>query len=165
MYKIVYVKKCLGKDRRPIDIYKIRTMSINADNDFEQIAVHGLDHLGKIKHDPRITPIGRVLRKYWIDEIPQVYNLAKGDIKVVGIRPRSEATWHRYPKSIMDRSLRQKPGLMGIEYAFSDTGCFEQQVAHMDEYLYEWERNPTKTDQRYCALILRNIFIGGIRSK
>jgi len=46
--------------------------------------------------------------------LPQLYNLFKGDLKLVGIRPKSEEHWEAYPLKIMERSLKQKPGLMGI---------------------------------------------------
>ncbi len=164
MRDLVYVKKCLGQEGKPIDIYKIRTMWVNADEQLEELVVNGFDSFGKLNGDSRITPVGRYLRRYWIDELPQLFNLVRGDIKLVGIRPRSEANWKRYPEEIMERALRQKPGLMAIEYAFAHTNSFDDQLKHEDDYLNQWNDNPNKTDREYLSRIVSNIIFKGIRS-
>lgn len=164
MKNLIYVKKCLGQNGEPINIYKIRTMYLGADKKLEEVVINGFDSFGKILEDPRITPIGRILRKYWIDELPQLYSLARGDIKLVGIRPREEKVWKRYPKSIMERELKQKPGLMAIDYAFERSESFGDQLNHVEDYLNLWEKNPYKTDREYFLKIIKNIILNGVRS-
>ena len=160
----IYIKKCLGKDKKEINIYKIRTMIIGAETKLDEIAVNGLDSFGKHKNDPRITLIGAILRKYWIDELPQICNLIKGDLKLVGIRPKNEKDWQYYPTEIMDRTLQQKPGLMAIQYAFPHTPQFKDKLKIYEDYLDLWETDPIKTDKEYFCKIWQNIVFGGIRS-
>ena len=161
---LIYIKKCLGQEGKPIDIYKIRTMCVGAEGQLDEIVDNDIDSFGKIMQDSRITPFGRFLRKYWIDELPQLYNLGKGDIKLVGVRPMTENAWQRYPPEIMEKTLRQKPGLMGIDYAFSHSDSFNDKLEHMDKYLNQWERNSSKTDREYVSRIFSNIVFGRIRS-
>lgn len=164
MRNYIYIKKCLGKNREPLKIYKFRTMDFNADERLDESVKEIFDSLGKPIEDLRITGIGKFLRRYWIDELPQIYNLTRGDIKLVGVRPMQEIEWKRYPEDIMERSFRQKPGLMGVQYAFPKTGNFDNHLAHLRENLDMWEENPAKTDRDYLSRIVRNIVFGGIRS-
>lgn len=164
MGDLLYVKRCLGEAGASIDIYKFRTMCVDADERLEALAGNGFDSFGKILNDTRITPLGRLLRRYWIDELPQLYNLGRGDLKLVGIRPRSEVTWERYPSDIMERALQQKPGLFGIQYAFPHSDTFENELVCTDEYLTKWNYDPAKTDREYLSRIVTNIVLRGIRS-
>lgn len=160
----IYVKECLGKDRKPLRIYKIRTMRPDASNNADEFLENNCDSFGKLINDKRVTSLGKFLRKYWIDELPQLYNFAKGDLKFVGIRPMSETKWNMYPAGIMDRALKQKPGLIGILYAFPYTLNFKDIFYITEEYLDKWEKDPIKTDKEYFNKILKNIFSNGIRS-
>lgn len=161
----IYTKKCLGKNKKPINVYKIRTMEPDADKRLEEIINTEHDSLGKPLHDPRITPLGKFLRKYWIDELPQLYNLARGDLKLVGIRPKSEEHWKAYPSEIMEKSLEQKPGLMGIQYAFPYSKDFNDNLRYMDDYLNQWEKDPFETDRKYLSKIVNNIMGRNMRSR
>lgn len=165
MSNLIYVKHCLGLNGKPVDIYKIRTMILGADKQLESLVSNGFDSFGKIINDPRITPVGRILRKYWVDELPQLYNLARGDMKLVGIRPQTEDEWRLYPDDIMELALMQKPGLLAVSYAFPLTNSFEDRLVHIRDYLLLWQKDPEKTDRIYLSGIVTNILFGGIRSK
>jgi lipopolysaccharide/colanic/teichoic acid biosynthesis glycosyltransferase len=85
----LYQQARIGKDRQPFTMYKFRTMRLDADKelpDFEPLNESGLG-LFKIKNDPRIIPAGRLLRRFSLDELPQVINIFKGDMMLVGPRP------------------------------------------------------------------------------
>ena len=85
----IYVSKRIGKNGKQFNFYKIRTMVPNADKLIDEI-LHQNEMDGpvfKIKDDPRITRIGRFLRKTSIDELPQLWNVLKGDMSLVGPRP------------------------------------------------------------------------------
>ena len=160
----LYAKECLGKDGIPIRTYKFRSMDANAEERLDEILSNGLDSYGHIINDPRVTPLGRFLRKYCIDELPQFYNLTKGDLKLVGIRPKGTMDWERYPEDIKIRALRQKPSLIGVSYAYKKTSSFEDHLAYHREYLDQWEASPNKTDLKYLLRIMMNIAFRGVRS-
>lgn len=163
--KYFYIKKCLGENKNTIQIYKFRTMSENANKDLEKISANGFDSYGNPLHDSRINSFWvKLLRHYWIDELPQLYNLRKRDIKLVGIRPMRPIDWERYPKDIMERSLKQKPGLFGVQYAFPWTNSFDDHLDNLRTYLDGWGKNPKKTDSRYFSRIVFNIVFKGMRS-
>jgi exopolysaccharide biosynthesis polyprenyl glycosylphosphotransferase len=86
---ILFVQKRVGLNKRVFNIYKFRTMVVNAEQKLQEI-----EHLNevsgpvfKIKNDPRITPVGKFLRSSSIDELPQLFNVLKGDMSLVGPRP------------------------------------------------------------------------------
>lgn len=163
--RILYVREALGLNGLPIKIYKFRTMEIGANEKrLEVIASQGMDMLGKPINDPRITSLGRILRRYWIDELPQLYSLIRGDLKLVGVRPKDEVCWSIYPQELKTRALKQKPGLFGITYSFSQDCDFEESISKIYTYLDEWEREPEQTDKIYFSKILNNIVLNGIRS-
>jgi len=160
---LLYVRKALGKEGRKIKLYKIRTMIPNADEFLEEIFDRDFDHHGHPNEDERITGIGRFLRRYWIDEIPQFYNLFKGDLKLVGIRPLPEEWWKLYPPELKNRALKEKPGLMGVQYAYKAGDGFEDHVERLGQYLDERGISPTLTDVKYFFKILSNIIFRGVR--
>lgn len=105
----------IGKDGRPFVFYKFRTMKHGA----EKLKDH-LQHLSdikgpafKIKKDPRITRVGRFLRKSSIDELPQLFNVLKGDMTLVGPRPPLPEEVKKYGRR-EKRRLKVKPGLTGL---------------------------------------------------
>jgi undecaprenyl-phosphate galactose phosphotransferase len=109
----------VGQYNRPFKCYKFRTMAPNADklladllaNDAEARAEWERDF--KLKNDPRITPIGHFLRKTSLDEIPQLWNVLKGDMSLVGPRPVVTAELERYGNQL-EYYLEAKPGVTGL---------------------------------------------------
>ena len=164
----VYIKRSLGKNGVPIDVYKLRTMIPNAEGDLEGVATNGYDRHGRPKQDYRVTGrLGKLLRKYWLDELPQAYNwLVQRNIKFVGIRPMMEQDWNRYPPELMEEALQQKPGWFGVQYAeWKDLE--EDEGIHMRKlrrYLALHKAKPITTDIRYFSNILYHIFFKGVRS-
>ena len=79
--KVIYSQERIGLKQRPFKIYKFRTMRIDAESDGPQLTS---------KNDPRVTKTGRFLRKYRLDELPQFWNVLKGDMSIVGPRPERE---------------------------------------------------------------------------
>ncbi len=79
----------MGKDMKPFTFYKFRSMYVNADKKLKDLLKENeqTGHAFKIKNDPRITKVGRFIRKYSIDELPQLVNIIKGDMSIVGPRP------------------------------------------------------------------------------
>lgn len=88
---IFYEWKILGLNKKPFNSYKFRTMVEHAEEIEKQLRQENINEMKgvyfKLKKDPRVTPIGRVLRKLSIDEFPQLYSVIKGDMSLVGPRP------------------------------------------------------------------------------
>jgi len=109
---IIFKQKRLGKNQKPFTIYKFRTMIKNAE--LMQSKYQHLNQsdgpLFKIPHDPRTTKIGFFLRKYNIDELPQFFNVLKGEMDLVGPRPFPVQEAKKIPKKYQQR-FSINPGL------------------------------------------------------
>lgn len=107
-----YVSKRVGKNGRVFDFYKFRSMCVNAEEQLVGLmAMNEADGPAfKIKDDPRITRIGRFIRKTSIDELPQLWNVIKGDMSLVGPRPPIPREVEQYNEEQMQR-LKVVPGL------------------------------------------------------
>lgn len=109
---VFYEWNVVGWNKKPFKSWKFRTMVVGADKMKEQLA-HLNEMSGpvfKITHDPRITPIGRFLRKFSLDELPQLWSVLKGDMSLVGPRPVFPKELKGY-ESWQRRKLSIKPGL------------------------------------------------------
>jgi len=110
-----YRQQRIGLDGRPFNMIKFRTMVVGADAMVDDLAElnEGRGVLFKIRQDPRVTPIGRVLRKYSLDELPQFFNVLMGQMSVVGPRPPLGAEVAMYDDDTM-RRLLVRPGITGL---------------------------------------------------
>jgi len=108
----IYVSYRCGKNGKPFKFYKFRTMVKNADQHVEQLLkFNEVDGpVFKIKHDPRLTKFGKILRKYSLDELPQFFNVLIGDMSIVGPRPPIEREVKQY-SDYQKMRLSIKPGL------------------------------------------------------
>ncbi|HZL03889.1 MAG TPA: exopolysaccharide biosynthesis polyprenyl glycosylphosphotransferase, partial [Coriobacteriia bacterium] len=107
-WPIVYTQDRTGRDRRPFNVIKFRTMVRNA----EQLSGPVLAE----EDDPRVTPVGRFLRRYRIDELPQVVNILKGDMSFVGPRPERPFFVEQHIAQIPGyrERFKVKPGVTGL---------------------------------------------------
>ena len=103
--RVIYRQRRIGRGGQPFCLYKFRTMRCTERG--PQVTVEG---------DPRITPIGRWLRRWKLDELPQLWNVLRGDMSVVGPRPEVER-FVRYYTPEQRRVLDQTPGLAGMAQA------------------------------------------------
>lgn len=112
---VVFRQERVGKDGRPFTLYKFRTMVVNAEARLQEVRnLNDTDgELFKMRQDPRVTPVGRWLRRYSLDELPQLVNVLKGDMSLVGPRPPLAREVAGYPAD-MRRRLVVKPGLTGL---------------------------------------------------
>ena len=109
---IFYVWNVIGKNGKPFIGYKFRTMVENADQIKKDLILSNemTGPVFKMKSDPRITEFGKLLRKYSIDEIPQLWSVLKGDMSLVGPRPAGPEEWTHY-KKWQKRKLSVIPGM------------------------------------------------------
>ena len=112
---VFYRQQRIGLDGKPFQMIKFRTMVVGADTMVDELAQlnEGRGVLFKIRKDPRVTPIGRLLRKYSLDELPQFLNVMAGEMSVVGPRPPLASEVALYDDDTMRRML-VRPGITGL---------------------------------------------------
>lgn len=138
---IFYAQIRVGKNGRRFKFYKFRTMVVGADamkeDLMEQNEMNGL--MFKMKDDPRVFGIGRFMRKFSIDELPQFWNVFKGEMSLVGTRPPTEEEFQHYDLHHKAR-LGIKPGLTGMWQVSgrSEIRDFEEIVALDTYYISNW---------------------------
>jgi exopolysaccharide biosynthesis polyprenyl glycosylphosphotransferase len=138
---IFYEQTRIGKNGRRFKFYKFRTMIVGADRMKEELMdqneMDGL--MFKMEDDPRIFGIGKFMRKYSIDELPQFWNVLKGDMSLVGTRPPTEEEFVQYELHHKAR-LGIRPGLTGMWQVSgrSDIKNFEEIVALDTQYISNW---------------------------
>lgn len=130
-----------GLSGRPFTFYKLRTMTEDAEERLAEVA-HLNEHDGpvfKSSHDPRVTAFGRFLRRFSLDEIPQLWNVLKGEMSLVGPRPPLPDEVARYEKW-QRRRLSMKPGLTGLWQVSgrSDLPSFDQWMELDLAYIDNW---------------------------
>lgn len=153
-----------GKGGKRIFIYKLRTMQPYSEyiQDFI-IKKNGLNDDGTIKNDFRVTKIGKFLRKYWLDELPMIFNLINGDVKLIGFRPLSDAMLKTYPKSFVSIRNRYKPGLIP-PYYIDKPDSFDELIKSEKRYIAKYRKNGVLTDIIYFFKFLNASLLKGTRS-
>src|SRR5690606_24350066 len=111
----LYRQERVGRDGKTFRMIKFRSMRVGADA--ERAVLEGENEgngvLFKLKDDPRVTPLGRVLRRYSLDELPQLFNVLKGEMSLVGPRPPLPSEVALYD-GWAPRRMLVKPGLTGL---------------------------------------------------
>ncbi|MBR3833093.1 MAG: exopolysaccharide biosynthesis polyprenyl glycosylphosphotransferase [Lachnospiraceae bacterium] len=146
---VLYKQIRFTRDKKTFTIYKFRSMSVNAEQKGARLASKG---------DSRITPIGRVIRRAHIDEIPQLFNVLKGDMSIVGPRPERPEIFEKYSKSIpeFDFRLKVKAGITGYAQVHGKYNTTPIDKLKLD--LVYIERYSFLLDLKLMLLTLRIIF-------
>lgn len=138
---LIFKQKRVGKNGRFFNIYKFRSMHVDAEERkkelMEKNEMNGL--MFKMTDDPRITKVGKFIRKTSIDELPQFFNVLKGDMSLVGTRPPTVDEFNKY-ESYHKRRLSAKPGITGLWQVSgrSNIDNFEDVVKLDLEYIDNW---------------------------
>ena len=131
----------IGKNGRRFKIYKFRSMYMDAEERkkelMEKNKMSGL--MFKMDDDPRITKVGKFIRKTSIDEFPQFFNVLKGDMSLVGTRPPTEDEFKQY-KARYKKRLAMKPGITGLWQVSGRSSItdFEDVVKLDVQYIENW---------------------------
>ena len=129
-----------GRDGRLFTCWKFRTMAVDAEErraELEHLS-EGPGLLFKLKEDPRITRAGKTLRRYSIDELPQLYNVLRGEMSLVGPRPALPSEVEQYDDWVLNR-LKAKPGMTGLWQVSGRTGTsFSDYVRYDLFYIQNW---------------------------
>jgi exopolysaccharide biosynthesis polyprenyl glycosylphosphotransferase len=137
---VLFRQRRIGRDDRAFQVFKFRSMYRDADSrkdDVARLNFHGGGNdtgMFKIREDPRITRVGRFLRRYSLDELPQLFNILRGEMSFVGPRPLIE-TEDRQIEGRFRRRLSLTPGLTGLWQAHGRSDIPFEQMVNLD-YLY-----------------------------
>jgi lipopolysaccharide/colanic/teichoic acid biosynthesis glycosyltransferase len=129
----------LGRGGRPFTMYKFRTMAPGAERALETVRARNVAQgMVKIADDPRVTPLGRLLRRFSLDEFPQLWNVVRGEMSLVGPRPH-ELGEVSVEDPVHLRRLRMRPGLTGLWQIRARTDPSLAIRVHYDlEYIARW---------------------------
>ena len=135
----IYVHHRIGKNGKPLPLLKFRSMYVNADElmkEFTPDQKEEFEKNFKLEHDPRITRIGQFLRRSSLDELPQLVNILKGDLSVVGPRPVVTEELEKYGEN-RAKFLSVTPGLTGYWQAYARSTCTYEQRMEMELFYVE----------------------------
>lgn len=142
---VIYAQRRVGKDGKIFDVYKFRSMYIDAEARGAQWAQGD---------DPRVTPFGKVMRKTRLDEIPQFWNIVKGDMSLIGPRPERPAFCEEFEKRIHGWHYRTcvRPGLSGLAQV---TGGYD--LLPKEKVVLDLEYIETRSVSRDLRIILKTL--------
>tara|TARA_Y100001954_G_scaffold157036_1_gene166845 strand:- start:13500 stop:14396 length:897 start_codon:yes stop_codon:yes gene_type:complete len=154
----------IGLNGKTFKVYKLRTM--RPYSEYLQEYIYKKNNLktgGKIKDDFRISPYGKILRKFWIDELPMILNIIKGEMKIVGVRPLSQHFYNLYDLDLQKNRIKNKPGFIPPYYVDLPKTMSEIMESERN-YLKLYEKSPIKTDLKYFFIAFKNVLFKGARS-
>ena len=142
---VFFAHERIGKDGKPFPCYKFRSMVVNSKEMLEKYLAENSDARAewerdfKLKDDPRITPIGKVLRRTSLDELPQIFNVLRGEMSLVGPRPVIQEELDKYYGETAKLYASVKPGITGLWQVSgrSDT-TYEERVQMDSWYVRNW---------------------------
>lgn len=145
---IIFRQRRIGFRCNQFDMYKFRTMVVDAEKMETSIATAFV----KPKNDPRVTSIGRFLRKYSLDELPQLFNVLEGTMSLVGPRPLREADLEQLHRRSSVRRFATPPGITGLWQVSGRSNCVGHKGLALDrEYVDRWSLSLD------CEILLRTI--------
>lgn len=139
---IFFAHERIGKNGKPFPCYKFRSMVTNSQKMLQQYlaenpaAKEEWEREFKLKNDPRVTPIGKVLRRTSLDELPQIFNVLRGEMSLVGPRPVIQEELDKYYGETAKLYCTVKPGITGLWQVSgrSDT-TYDERVAMDESYI------------------------------
>ncbi|CAD5897502.1 Sugar transferase [Carnobacterium maltaromaticum] len=132
---IFFKQKRIGKYGKPFLIYKFRSMYHGSEDLLEELKNNNEmnGHMFKIKNDPRITKVGGIIRRLSLDELPQLVNVLKGDMCLVGPRPGLESEYDKYSTYDLQR-IQVKPGCTGLWQVSGRNQLTFEEMVELDLY-------------------------------
>ena len=163
-YAAIFPMPRIGKNGKIINVYKFRTMHPYSEylRDYV-LSLNGFSPIGKMDGDFRLTKWGKFMRKLWLDELPQLINVMKGEMALFGTRPLSKSAYKDYPDDIKEMRNKYKPGCVPPYVALLMQGM-DASIEAERKYLTDLKKNPRTTKIKYLFKALFNIFTNKIRS-
>ena len=155
----------VGKNGKIIKVYKLRTMHPYAEYLHDYILKqNGYAETGKPADDFRLSFYGPFLRRYWLDELPQLINVFRGEMRLLGVRPVSPRYFQDIPEELQRLRLKHKPGCIPPYVALDRKGSKDDVLQAEKEYLEMKERSPFWTDFKLFFKAIYNIIFKRKRS-
>jgi hypothetical protein len=163
-YGPLFAMKRVGKNGKIINVYKFRTMHPYSEYLQDYVLKRfGYNEAGKPANDFRLTGWGKMFRKLWLDEIPQIINVLKGELAIVGVRPLSQVRYNQLPEDVKSERIRCKPGCIPPYVSL----CMPDATGNITAeriYLQERKQHPWLTNFKYFMMAVYNIVTNKIRS-
>ncbi len=162
-YPVIKLNR-VGQYGKMIKVYKFRTMHPYSEylQDF-LIKMNGYNKKGKPANDFRVTRWGKIFRRLWLDEFPQLWNVLKGEMKLVGLRPLSRVRFNEFPDDLKKERIKYKPGCfppyVALNMPDSNANIEAERI-----YIRDLKAHPYTTDIRYFLKSVYNILANRIRS-
>jgi exopolysaccharide biosynthesis polyprenyl glycosylphosphotransferase len=156
---VLFRQRRIGRSGTPFQMLKFRSMVVDAERQLDQVRERN-EHDGvlfKIRKDPRVTPVGTFLRKYSLDELPQLVNVLRGDMSLVGPRPPLANEVERYHDDVR-RRLLVRPGITGLWQVSGRSELSWDETVRLD--LYYVDNWSMLTDLVIMAKTLRAVLRG-----
>jgi lipopolysaccharide/colanic/teichoic acid biosynthesis glycosyltransferase len=138
---VLFKQTRVGRNGRLFTLYKFRTMHATAEDRLCELTEYNemTGHIFKMRDDPRVTPLGRILRRHYLDELPQFWNVLRGEMSLVGTRPPTPNEVANY-SAHHQRRLSMKPGVTGLWQLHGNgkVSDFEEIVALDCRYIDNW---------------------------
>jgi lipopolysaccharide/colanic/teichoic acid biosynthesis glycosyltransferase len=157
---VIFRQLRVGEQGRVFPMLKFRTMKSDAEPDLERLRAHNQMRgpVFKIRHDPRIIPVGKWMRRYHVDELPQFWNVLTGEMSLVGPRPPTPAEVQHYSPHHLLR-LCVKPGLTGLWQLYGNAVNDFEDIVKLDcRYIEYWS---IWLDLKILAKTIPRILKGG----
>ena len=149
---VIYPQSRVGLGGRIFTVYKLVTMRVGSETTGTQDIT--------IRNDPRVLPIGRLLRKTKVNELPQIFNVFIGDMSLVGWRPLVEKSFSYYPMHVQENIVEAKPGLTGIgSIFFRDEEALLEKTSKEPRQLYVEDIAPYKGELELWYIKNRDFFL------
>jgi len=135
----IFVQRRIGFRCNEFGMYKFRTMIANADELQAELMGDTPQYYFKLENDPRVTPLGRFLRRSSLDELPQLFNVLDGSMSLVGPRPLLVSDLDRLTMRAQMRRFSVRPGITGLWQVSGRSSTTEEQRMRLDrEYINDW---------------------------
>jgi lipopolysaccharide/colanic/teichoic acid biosynthesis glycosyltransferase len=164
-YGPIFAMKRIGRGGEIFKVFKLRTMHPYSEYLQDYVLnLNGYAQTGKPDNDFRLTPWGKWFRRLWIDELPQLLNVLRGEMNLVGVRPVTQRYMQDIPEELREKRLKFKPGCIPPYVALGMKGSVNEVLKAEEIYLNERMKKGKWVDVKYFFMALKNIIFKRKRS-
>lgn len=170
---VLFRQQRIGRDGRPFTLYKFRSMAVDNDDSAHRALITAeladpnaapgtSDGVFKLERDPRVTTVGAFLRRTSIDELPQLWNVLRGDMSIVGPRPLIDWEHQLLPEELAEVRTRVRPGLTGLWQVSGRNYLSTPEMLQLDrDYVHGLRTRGLRVDLKILAATPTALISGG----